>query len=58
MANYERLIVDELGFVPISKTGEELLFEIFSQRYKRESRCKLTGGLLRCGKCGRKLHVR
>ena len=29
------LIVDELGFVPLSKTGAELLFEIFSQRYER-----------------------
>ena len=27
------LIVDELGFVPLSRTGAELLFEIFSQRY-------------------------
>ena len=26
------LRVDELGFVPLSKTGAELLFEIFSQR--------------------------
>ena len=31
------LIVDELGFVPLSKTGAELLFEIFSQRYERGS---------------------
>ena len=30
---HELLIVDELGFVPLSKTGAELLFEIFSQRY-------------------------
>lgn len=28
------MIVDELGFVPLSKTGAELLFEIFSQRYE------------------------
>ena len=34
---YELLIVDELGFVPLSKTGAELLFEIFSQRYERAS---------------------
>ena len=27
--------VDELGFVPLSKTGAEMLFEIFSQRYER-----------------------
>jgi DNA replication protein DnaC len=31
------LIVDELGFVPLSKTGAEMLFEIFSQRYERNS---------------------
>src|ERR1035438_7519391 len=29
----ELLIVDELGFVPMSKTGAEMLFEVFSQRY-------------------------
>ncbi len=29
------LIIDELGFVPLSKTGAELLFEIISQRYER-----------------------
>ena len=31
------LIIDELGFVPLSRTGAELLFEIFSQRYERGS---------------------
>ena len=31
------LIVDELGFVPLSPTGAELLFEVFSQRYERVS---------------------
>lgn len=35
MASYELLIVDELGFVPLSKSGAELLFEVFSQRYER-----------------------
>jgi DNA replication protein DnaC len=28
------LIVDELGYVPLSPTGAELLFEVFSQRYE------------------------
>jgi DNA replication protein DnaC len=28
------LIVDELGYVPLSPTGAELLFETFSQRYE------------------------
>ena len=31
------LIVDELGYVPLSPTGAELLFETFSQRYERGS---------------------
>ena len=31
------LIVDELGFVPLSKSGAEMLFEVFSQRYERAS---------------------
>jgi DNA replication protein DnaC len=35
LAAYELLIIDELGFVPLSKTGAELLFEIVSQRYER-----------------------
>jgi DNA replication protein DnaC len=29
------LIVDELGYVPLSQVGAELLFEVFSQRYER-----------------------
>ena len=29
--------LDELGYVPLSKTGAELLFEIFSQRYEQAS---------------------
>ena len=37
MASYDLLIVDELGFVPLSKSGAELLFEVFSQRYERGS---------------------
>ncbi|QSZ59699.1 IS21-like element helper ATPase IstB [Rhizobium sp. ZX09] len=35
MATYKLLIIDELGFVPLSKTGAELLFELISQRYER-----------------------
>jgi DNA replication protein DnaC len=37
LANLKLLIIDELGFVPLSKTGAELLFEVFSQRYERAS---------------------
>ena len=31
------LIIDELGFIQLSPTGAELIFEIFSLRYKRRS---------------------
>ena len=31
------LIIDELGYVPLTSTGAELLFEVFSQRYERGS---------------------
>ena len=31
------LIIDEFGYVPLSKTGAELLFETISQRYERAS---------------------
>ncbi len=34
LAGYKLLIVDELGYVPLSTTGAELLFEVFSQRYE------------------------
>jgi DNA replication protein DnaC len=49
LASFELLIVDELGFVPLSKTGAEMLFEIFSQRYERSatmvtSTCLSTNG--------------
>jgi DNA replication protein DnaC len=37
LAAYKLLIIDELGYVPLSKTGAELLFEVFSQRYERGS---------------------
>ena len=37
LAKVGLLIIDELGFVPLSKTGAELLFELISQRYERGS---------------------
>ena len=37
LVKQDLLIVDELGYVPLSKTGAELLFEIFSQRYEQAS---------------------
>ena len=45
LAGYKLLVIDELGYVrrtfrfdvPLSQTGAELLFEVFSQRYERGS---------------------
>jgi DNA replication protein DnaC len=37
LAGLKLLIIDELGYVPLSLTGSELLFEVFSQRYERGS---------------------
>ena len=31
------LVIDELGFVPLSRSSAELLFEVFRQRYERGS---------------------
>jgi DNA replication protein DnaC len=37
LTGYKLLIIDELGYVPPSTTGAELLFEVFSRRYERGS---------------------
>ena len=37
LAKAHLLILDELGYLPFSKTGAELVFEIISQRYERGS---------------------
>jgi DNA replication protein DnaC len=37
LAGYKLLVIDELGYVPLSPSGAELLFEVFSQRYERGS---------------------
>jgi DNA replication protein DnaC len=37
LQNVKLLIIDELGYVPLSQIGAELLFEVFSQRYERGS---------------------
>lgn len=37
LQSYTILIIDELGYVPFSKTGAELLFEILSDRYEQKS---------------------
>ena len=37
LARKDLVIVDEFGYVPFSKTGAELLFEFFAERYERGS---------------------
>ena len=34
-SRYGLLVVDELGYVPFSKKGAELLFQVFAERYER-----------------------
>ena len=34
MPRFSQLIVDELGYVPLTQTGSELLFNAFSRRYE------------------------
>ena len=40
--------MDELGFVPLFKTGAEMLFEVFSQRYERSSCWDRSGSPAPC----------
>ena len=37
LAKFDLLILDELGYVPASKLGAELLFEVISSAYERPS---------------------
>lgn len=37
LAKFDVLILDELGYVPASKLGAELLFEVISSAYERQS---------------------
>ena len=37
LAKQHLLILDELGYVPASKVGAELLFDIISAAYERQS---------------------
>ncbi len=37
LQRFHLLILDELGYVPFSKTGAELLFEVISQAYEQYS---------------------
>lgn len=34
---YDLLVIDELGYIPFSQEGAQLLFQVFSQRYERGS---------------------
>ena len=36
-AGYGLLIVDELGYIPFSKEGAELLFQVLAERHERGS---------------------
>lgn len=36
-AGYEMLILDELGYVPFSRQGAELLFQVLAERHERKS---------------------
>jgi DNA replication protein DnaC len=36
-SRYELLILDELGYIPFSKEGSELLFQVLAERYERGS---------------------
>ncbi len=36
-AGYDLLIVDQLGYVPFSKSGAELLFQVLADRHERKS---------------------
>jgi DNA replication protein DnaC len=37
MERLELIIIDELGYIPFSKAGAELLFEVVSRAYERTS---------------------
>ena len=37
LAKYHLIILDEFGYVPFSKAGAELLFEVVSRAYERQS---------------------
>ncbi len=37
LARFELLIVDEVGYIPFSAEGAQLLFQVFSDRYEKGS---------------------
>jgi DNA replication protein DnaC len=40
LGKLDLLILDELGYVPASKAGAELLFDVIATAYERNSRCR------------------
>ena len=46
LARVSLLIVDELGYVPLSQTGSELLFDVFSRRYENGATIVTSNELL------------
>ena len=36
-ASYDLLVLDELGYVPFSKEGAELLFQVLAERHERKA---------------------
>ena len=43
-SRYDLLILDELGYIPFSKEGAELLFQVLAERYEKGS-VMITGNL-------------
>lgn len=37
IAKADLIVIDELGYIPFSKEGAELLFQFFSEAYERQS---------------------
>ncbi len=37
LSRFKLLVIDDLDFVPLLRTGADLLFEVFSQHYERGS---------------------
>jgi len=52
LENQHLIVLDELGYVPFSKTGAELLFEVVSRAYERTSLIDLLPNLDPVGMLG------
>jgi len=51
LAKLDLLILDELGYVPASKLGAELLFDVISTAYERTSLIVTVTGRVKFGHC-------